>query len=111
MTFATTALTGAVRTYQWTIRSLIGPNCRFDPGCSDYAVQAITTHGALHGSALAARRLLRCHPWCEGGFDPVPPAATHPVSPQPNPSSSQDRRVCCAMATHQPNPSKHQSES
>lgn len=63
---------GAVRAYQWTIRPLIGANCRFHPSCSDYAVDALRRHGALHGSALAARRILRCNPWNEGGFDPVP---------------------------------------
>ena len=65
-------LEGVVRGYQWTIRPLIGANCRFHPGCSDYAVEALRTHGALRGSALAARRVLRCNPWNEGGFDPVP---------------------------------------
>jgi putative membrane protein insertion efficiency factor len=66
------ALTGAVRTYQWTIRPLIGANCRFHPSCSEYAVEALAVHGALRGSALAARRILRCNPWTEGGYDPVP---------------------------------------
>lgn len=72
MSVAATALTGAVRTYQWTIRPLIGANCRFHPGCSEYAVEALAVHGALRGSALAARRILRCNPWTEGGYDPVP---------------------------------------
>jgi putative membrane protein insertion efficiency factor len=69
---ASTALTGLVVAYQWTVRPLIGPNCRFHPGCSDYAVQAIRQHGPLRGTALAARRVLRCHPWNQGGYDPVP---------------------------------------
>ena len=69
---AAIVLEGLVRGYQWTIRPLIGANCRFHPGCSDYAVDALRTHGALRGSALAARRVLRCNPWNEGGFDPVP---------------------------------------
>ncbi len=72
MTIAAAALTGAVRTYQWTLRPLIGPNCRFHPGCSEYAVEAIAAHGALRGTGLAARRILRCNPWNEGGYDPVP---------------------------------------
>ena len=72
MTFATAALTGAIRTYQWTLRPLIGPNCRFHPGCSEYAVEALAAHGALRGSGLAARRILRCNPWTKGGYDPVP---------------------------------------
>lgn len=64
---------GLVRTYQWTVRPLIGPNCRFFPSCSDYAIEAVRTHGALTGSGLAARRILRCNPWHPGGYDPVPP--------------------------------------
>ena len=63
---------GAVRTYQWTIRPLIGAHCRFYPSCSDYAVDALRLHGAGKGSYLAARRILRCNPWNEGGIDPVP---------------------------------------
>ena len=72
MTPAAAVLTGAVRGYQWTVRPLIGPNCRFHPGCSEYAVEALCSHGAWRGGILAARRVLRCHPWNEGGFDPVP---------------------------------------
>lgn len=76
---AAAVLGGAVTAYQWTIRPLLGVNCRFHPGCSDYALEALRTHGALRGTALAARRVLRCNPWNEGGFDPVPPAP-HPES-------------------------------
>lgn len=63
---------GAVRTYQWTIRPLIGAHCRFYPSCSEYAVDALRLHGAAKGSVLAARRILRCNPWNEGGIDFVP---------------------------------------
>jgi uncharacterized protein len=63
---------GAVRAYQWTIRPLIGAHCRFWPSCSDFAIDALRQHGALRGSTLAARRVLRCNPWHEGGWDPVP---------------------------------------
>lgn len=69
---AALALKACVHTYQWTIRPVLGANCRFYPGCSDYAAEALRVHGALRGSALAARRVLRCNPWHEGGFDPVP---------------------------------------
>jgi putative membrane protein insertion efficiency factor len=73
---ATLALTGAVRFYQFTLRPVLGAHCRFMPSCSDYALQALRTHGALRGSALAAGRVLRCNPWCDGGHDPVPPVRT-----------------------------------
>jgi len=63
---------GAVRVYQWTLRPLLGANCRFWPSCSEYAIEALRLHGALTGSALAARRVLRCNPWHEGGVDMVP---------------------------------------
>ena len=71
---------GAVRAYQWTVRPLIGANCRFYPSCSDYAIEALRVHGALRGSGLAARRILRCNPWNEGGYDPVPPCDCNPKS-------------------------------
>ena len=63
---------GAIRTYQWTLRPVIGANCRFWPSCSDYGIEAFRKHGALHGGALTAKRILRCNPWHEGGVDPVP---------------------------------------
>ncbi len=72
MTPAAHIAIGAVRAYQWTIRPVIGANCRFFPSCSDYAIDAVRGHGALRGSSLAARRILRCNPWHEGGYDPVP---------------------------------------
>jgi putative membrane protein insertion efficiency factor len=75
------ALIALVRLYQWIIRPLLGPNCRFVPGCSDYAVEALTTHGAARGAWLAAGRLLRCNPWHQGGYDPVPPCRCHTQTP------------------------------
>ena len=68
-----TVLVGAVRVYQWTLRPVIGANCRFEPSCSHYAIEALRRHGALRGIALSARRVLRCNPWTAGGYDPVPP--------------------------------------
>ena len=58
--------------YRRWISPLKGPSCRFVPTCSGYAVEAVQRHGAMRGSWLTLRRLLRCHPFCEGGFDPVP---------------------------------------
>ena len=68
-------LRGLIRLYQLVIRPLLPPSCRYVPSCSAYAAEAIATHGALAGSLLAARRLLRCHPWGGSGYDPVPPGA------------------------------------
>ena len=58
--------------YQRLISPALGPACRYYPSCSQYAVEAIRMRGPLVGPVLAIRRLLRCHPWAEGGFDPVP---------------------------------------
>ena len=65
-------LRAAVRAYRWFVSPLLGPACRFHPSCSEYAEQALTRHGALRGSWLAACRLCRCAPWHPGGYDPVP---------------------------------------
>jgi uncharacterized protein len=75
-----------IRFYQLVVSPLLGPRCRFYPSCSAYAVEALTTHGALRGSYLAAWRLLRCHPWNPGGLDPVPPkrSGTTPTSSRPH---------------------------
>jgi putative membrane protein insertion efficiency factor len=76
---ATAVLRGAVLAYQWTLRPVLGCNCRFHPSCSDYALEALRGHGAARGAWLSARRVLRCNPWHPGGFDPVPP----PPGPAP----------------------------
>ncbi|HEX6808797.1 MAG TPA: membrane protein insertion efficiency factor YidD [Gemmatimonadaceae bacterium] len=61
-----------VRGYQVALSPLLPSTCRFMPSCSAYAVEALERHGALHGSWLTIRRLARCHPFCVGGYDPVP---------------------------------------
>ncbi|MDX2183349.1 MAG: membrane protein insertion efficiency factor YidD [Gemmatimonadaceae bacterium] len=61
-----------VRLYQVGISPHLGPSCRYFPTCSAYAIEALERHGAWRGSWLAARRILRCHPFRPGGFDPVP---------------------------------------
>lgn len=63
---------GLIRGYQLAVSPLLGPRCRFYPSCSCYAYDAIERFGVLHGSYLGLRRLLRCHPFHPGGFDPVP---------------------------------------
>jgi hypothetical protein len=62
-----------VRAYQRLVSPLIGPRCRFAPTCSQYAIEALVRHGVVRGLGLAAWRILRCHPFAEGGLDPVPP--------------------------------------
>jgi putative membrane protein insertion efficiency factor len=62
----------AIRGYQLVLSPLWGPTCRFYPSCSEYAGVAISRHGVTRGAYLATRRLLRCHPFHPGGFDPVP---------------------------------------
>jgi uncharacterized protein len=61
-----------IRAYQLVLSPLIGPSCRFYPSCSQYGIEAIDTHGSLRGTWLTIKRISRCHPWHEGGFDPVP---------------------------------------
>jgi uncharacterized protein len=71
-----------IRLYQWCISPLLfyfmGTRCRFEPSCSCYAQHAITTHGPFHGIWLTIKRLMRCHPFADSGYDPVPPV--HPKS-------------------------------
>lgn len=73
MNLAQRLIVGLIRGYQYVLSPWVGSQCRFTPTCSEYARQAVITHGALKGSWLALRRLGRCHPWHPGGHDPVPP--------------------------------------
>ncbi|MBI4027509.1 MAG: membrane protein insertion efficiency factor YidD [Verrucomicrobia bacterium] len=70
-----------IRFYQLAISPHLGRWCRFHPSCSEYTRQAVMLHGLRRGLLLAGRRLARCHPFCEGGFDPVP-ASTMRAAPQ-----------------------------
>ena len=72
---ARAALVAIIKTYRVVLSGWLGGQCRFAPTCSHYAEQAILTHGAIKGSALATWRVLRCNPYGKGGLDPVPPAS------------------------------------
>ncbi|HEY7674611.1 MAG TPA: membrane protein insertion efficiency factor YidD [Burkholderiales bacterium] len=61
-----------IRGYRYSVSPFLGASCRFHPSCSAYALEAIERHGALRGVWIAVRRLIRCHPWNPGGYDPVP---------------------------------------
>ena len=66
-----TLIIALVRVYQWTLSPIFGRQCRFQPTCSTYMIQAVEKYGAARGTWMAIRRILRCQPFCEGGHDPV----------------------------------------
>lgn len=70
----------SLRFYSENLSPLLPAHCRFHPSCSHYTREAIETHGVLYGAYLGTRRILKCHPWHEGGIDPVPPRqdSSHP---------------------------------
>ncbi|MFZ2990371.1 membrane protein insertion efficiency factor YidD [Ideonella sp.] len=89
---------GVVLGYRLLLSPWLGSSCRFEPTCSRYALDALDRHGAAAGSYLAVSRILRCHPWCAGGCDPVPqarprlfrhlfPEATSACSPAAGPAA------------------------
>ncbi|HLL08053.1 MAG TPA: membrane protein insertion efficiency factor YidD [Nocardioidaceae bacterium] len=63
----------ALKLYRFAISPIYGQVCRYHPSCSAYALEAVEVHGAIRGSWLGMRRVVRCHPWAAGGYDPVPP--------------------------------------
>ena len=76
-----------VRAYRLIFSPWVGHNCRYQPTCSAYALEALEEHGAVRGSWLAARRILSCHPWGGQGYDPVPPGKGTPCcEPEPKPA-------------------------
>lgn len=86
-------LIGVVNGYRLFLSPWLGSSCRFEPTCSAYSLQALEQHGAAAGSYLTVRRLVRCHPWCDGGHDPVPQqlprsmrlfSRLHPSNTQPS---------------------------
>jgi putative membrane protein insertion efficiency factor len=70
------AVIGLLRLYKKLISPLLPPACRFQPTCSEYAIDAVEIYGVARGGFMAIRRLLRCHPFSKGGFDPVPPSSS-----------------------------------
>jgi putative membrane protein insertion efficiency factor len=87
-------LIGLVKGYRLLLSPWLGSSCRFTPTCSAYSLEALERHGAAAGTYLTLARLVRCHPWCDGGHDPVPARLqrprllTHLLSPLSNKKSS-----------------------
>jgi len=67
-----------IKGYQWLVSPVLPGSCRFYPTCSSYALEALDSHGPLKGGWLGLKRILRCHPWNDGGYDPVPPGHKGP---------------------------------
>jgi putative membrane protein insertion efficiency factor len=96
-----------VRGYRLLLKPSLGNACRFEPTCSQYALTALERHGALIGGTLMAGRLLRCHPWCQGGCDEVPAEAPRlftrlGLGPRANPQNRAGAAAGPAEATQEP---------
>ncbi|MBB5321761.1 membrane protein insertion efficiency factor YidD [Marinobacter oulmenensis] len=89
-----------IRFYQYAISPMMASHCRHYPTCSQYAIEAIQHHGAIKGSCLAGARLLRCHPWAEGGYDPVP-------GTEPTASDSTSRDTSPVERSHTTTQTRH----
>lgn len=68
----TRILLALIRAYQYLVSPMLGPSCRFTPTCSEYAVEALKKYGVIKGGWLSVKRVGRCHPWHDGGYDPLP---------------------------------------
>jgi putative membrane protein insertion efficiency factor len=69
-----------VRIYRYAVSPFLGANCRYEPSCSAYAIEALQRYGAFQGTKLAAKRIARCHPWGGSGYDPVPEKESDRIS-------------------------------
>ena len=88
---------GLIRSYQYALSPLIGNRCRFAPSCSEYAVHSIQLWGLRRGGWLTGKRLLKCHPWHLGGYDPVPqPGATRASI------DNREQPSCCPSSPYEP---------
>ncbi|MGD9887918.1 MAG: membrane protein insertion efficiency factor YidD [Halothiobacillaceae bacterium] len=81
-------LIGMIRAYQLVLSPLMGRQCRFEPTCSCYAVEAIKRHGSVRGGWMGVKRICRCHPFSPGGYDPVPELDTPDIPTPPKTESS-----------------------
>lgn len=96
-------LLGVIRLYQVTLSTLMGKECRFYPSCSHYAADAVRQYGALRGGWMGMRRILRCNPWNQGGYDPVPDDLPPPQAKRAGlwgKFFSQKPSICATDATH-----------
>ena len=90
-------LISLLKAYRFAISPLYGQVCRYHPSCSAYALEAVTVHGSVRGTWLAVHRLVRCHPWAAGGYDPVPstasavPSGLDRVESGPSPTAKQSQ--------------------
>ncbi len=105
-------LMAPIKAYRLLLSPWLGSQCRFEPTCSVYALQALECHGAVKGTALMGWRLLRCHPWCQGGHDPVPLPAAPSIASLPahsaarQPGSSADPHLATPAPEHRPERSR-----
>ena len=81
-------LLNLLRGYKWVISPLLPPACRYVPSCSDYALEAVEHYGIVRGSLMAMARLLRCHPFANGGYDPVVESSDHSRAPSALPPTN-----------------------
>ena len=91
-----------IRTYQLVISPLMGPSCRFQPTCSQYAIEALREHGPFFGLWFALKRIIRCHPMGGSGYDPVPKITTHTST------ATTDAQPSYFVSSHQKSPFPHE---